>query len=86
MLVHEFITPKTSDVRHAANARDLERFVSRLSRGADDSIPVGQLQGPYVVPGMPLFENPPLYLLARYSATCGKASVLAREINVGRFG
>ena len=65
MLVHEFITPKTSDARHAANARDLERFVSRLSRGADDSISVGQLQGPYVVPGMPLFESPPALFIGK---------------------
>lgn len=58
MLVHEFITPKTSDARHAANARDLDRFVARLSRGTDDSVSAGDLRGPYVVPGMPLFQNP----------------------------
>ena len=48
MLVHEFITPATSDVNHARNASDLRLFLSRLSGHANRLVHDGELQGPFV--------------------------------------
>lgn len=63
LIVHEFITDATSDRRHKSNARDLGRFVSRLSAGAVSTIEPGKLAGPFTVLGAPLFDAPPsLYL------------------------
>ena len=47
MLVHEFITPATSDVKHARNASDLRMFLSRLSGHADRPVQDVELQGPF---------------------------------------
>jgi hypothetical protein len=58
MLVHEFITPATSDVKYARNASDLQVFLSRLSGRADRLVRDGELQGPFVFsryPGVELF-------------------------------
>lgn len=58
MLVHEFITPVTSDLKHARNASDLRSFLSRLSGCADMLVQDGALQGPFVLPhdaGIELF-------------------------------
>jgi hypothetical protein len=58
MLVHEFITPATSDVKHARNLSDLQVFLSRLSGRADRLVHDGELQGPFVFsryPGVELF-------------------------------
>jgi hypothetical protein len=63
LIVHEFITDATSDRRHKSNARDFDRFVSRLSAGAVSTIEPGKLAGPFTVLGAPLFDVPPsLYL------------------------
>jgi hypothetical protein len=62
-LVHEFLTTATRDNRHARNALDLDRFVGALSKGKISSISPGQLEGPFVVPGTPLFlKIPRLYI------------------------
>lgn len=58
MLVHEFITPATTDVKHARNASDLRLFLSRLSGCAHRDVADGELLGPYVFepyPGVELF-------------------------------
>jgi hypothetical protein len=58
MLVHEFVTKKTTDAKHVSNHRDLEAFVLRLSDGLLASVATDQLIGPFVVPGLPLFAKP----------------------------
>lgn len=55
LLVHEFVTSKTADNKHAANDRDLSRFVARLSHDPRASLQAGQLSGPFSVPSAPLF-------------------------------
>nr|WP_120800236.1 hypothetical protein [Thiocapsa rosea] len=58
MLVHEFITPATTDVKHARNAFDLRSFLSRLSGCTDMLVHDRGLQGPFVFsryPGVELF-------------------------------
>jgi hypothetical protein len=45
-LVHEFVTDKTVDKKHAANARDLDLFATRLTGGRITSIEPGALYGP----------------------------------------
>lgn len=62
LLVHEFITRKTNDEKHRANAADLNRFLHKLSNGAVRESGA-QLVGPFLVPGPPLLQKPPrLYL------------------------
>src|SRR3972149_1251541 len=58
-LVHEFRTRKTKDGNHAANARDLDAFVYRLSHGAVPQILPGKLHGPIQVPRSEMFPRVP---------------------------
>ena len=58
MLVHEFITPATTDVKHARNASDLRLFLSRLASCSQMNVADGELQGPFAFepyPGVELF-------------------------------
>ncbi|MEF8943675.1 MAG: hypothetical protein V5B78_12885 [Desulfohalobiaceae bacterium] len=57
MLVHEFITDKTDDGKHQANAADMDSFLRRLSAGKLYSMEPGKLFGPFLVPGYPLFSG-----------------------------
>lgn len=57
MLVHEFVTDKTPDEKHARNAGDLDAFLKRLSRGADRAPRSGEIRGPFNVPGAPLLTT-----------------------------
>ena len=59
LLVQEFVTPRTTDSRHAANADDLDRFLHRLSGGHFSKAAHGELLGPIAVPGTPLFPDAP---------------------------
>lgn len=47
MLVHEFVTPATSDAYHERNAADLARFLTRLSGKPLDTVLNGRLYGPF---------------------------------------
>jgi hypothetical protein len=63
MLVQEFMSDATDDDNHDTNARDLNRFVSRMSHGTITSVTTGQIVGPISVPGAPLFRsNVDLYI------------------------
>jgi hypothetical protein len=57
LLIHEFVTDKTSDEKHDQNARDLNHFVARLSHGAVTSVQPEYLYGPFTVPGVPLLST-----------------------------
>ncbi|MEQ1628600.1 MAG: hypothetical protein ABL965_14475 [Nitrospira sp.] len=57
LLIHEFVTDKTSDEKHDANAGDLNCFVARLSHGAVTSVQPEYLYGPFTVPGAPLLST-----------------------------
>lgn len=48
LIIHEFVTSKTQDRLHDANAADLDVFVDRLSRGQVSKIQAGELHGPLV--------------------------------------
>jgi hypothetical protein len=62
-VVHEFHTAKTSLRKLGENAKDLDRFVARLSRGSVQGLAPGVLAGPFVIPGEPLFpQQVKLYL------------------------
>lgn len=49
LAIHEFITTETEDEAHATNAKDLNVFVRRLSRGAISEVKPGTLYGPIVL-------------------------------------
>jgi hypothetical protein len=57
LLVHEFVTSKTDDENHRRNAKDLDRFVQRLSHDQEASVPGGSLVGPFTIPGRPLLNS-----------------------------
>jgi hypothetical protein len=62
-IVHEFITDKTKDAKHEANTLCLNQFANRITAGAVGQVTPGQLYGPLIVPGNPLFAAPPaLYI------------------------
>jgi hypothetical protein len=67
MLIHEFVTDKTSDDKHARNAADLDAFIKRLSHGTDRAPRSGEIRGPFLVPGAPL-------LVTKVSLYVGKVS------------
>lgn len=60
LVVHEFVTERTSDTRHAQNAADLDRFVHRLTEGAHASLAKGALIGPIMVHGNARLPRVPL--------------------------
>jgi hypothetical protein len=55
MVVHEFVTSKTSKRLLDRNQGDLEAFAARISGGAVTSVEDGRLYGPFQCPGEPLF-------------------------------
>lgn len=73
LLIHEFVTDKTSDEKHYANARDLNSFVARLSHGAVTSVQSEYLYGPFTVPGAPLLST-------KVNLFVGKATRVLRRI------
>ena len=57
VVVHEFRTELTAEEKPARNQRDLDRFLRRISRGEVAASAAGRLNGPFRVPGTPLFGN-----------------------------
>jgi hypothetical protein len=57
VLIHEFVSNKTSDERHAANSAALDAFVSRLTHGVVSHVGDGGIQGPFAVPNAMLFAG-----------------------------
>lgn len=65
LLVQEFCTKLTTEAKHAANGRDLNAFVTRLSHGQVSIVEPGVLYGPFTVPGARLFEAPPAIFIGK---------------------
>ena len=57
LLIHEFVTDATSDVKHLVNDADLGLWLSRLSRGRYLSVPKNTVVGPIDIPGSPLLSG-----------------------------
>lgn len=62
LIVHEFITDQTTDIRHANNVADLERFVRRLAGDQVSSVRGQSLLGPFSVPEASPFRGIPLLI------------------------
>lgn len=75
MLIHEFVTDKTTDNRHRRNANDLDAFVKCLSQGTVEKVGTGEIYGPVVVPGAPLLSS-------RVALYIGKVTKLLRNDDV----
>ena len=58
LIIHEFVTGKTTDQRHIDNAKDLNAFVCRLSDGEVTTVAEGTVRGPFELPGQPLIHSP----------------------------
>lgn len=65
LIVHEFVTAKTSAKRLAENHADLSLFVARLSAGSVTTVEPGVLYGPFALPGEPLFEEPAAFYIGK---------------------
>jgi hypothetical protein len=57
VLIHEFVSHKTTDERHNANSAALDAFVGRLTHGSVTHVRDGGLHGPFPVPNVPLFAG-----------------------------
>jgi uncharacterized protein DUF6946 len=70
LVVHEFVTNKTSATRHAKNAADYRAFLHRL--GGRDLKDQGaqSLLGPFHVPGAPLFSKPATLWIGKVVTQC----------------
>ncbi len=72
LIVHEFVTSKTSAKLLAENHADLSQFVARLSAGSVAAVESGVLYGPFVLPGEPLFEKPAAFYVGKAVRQLGK--------------
>jgi len=62
LVIHEFVTDKTSARNRVKNQSDLAAFIHRLAR-VPQAVDDGILCGPFSIPGAPLFKNtPPLFI------------------------
>ena len=52
VMIHEFVTPLTTDKKSRLKRLRLDQFVARLS-GRHDPLKPGTIQGPFKVPGNP---------------------------------
>jgi hypothetical protein len=65
MLVHEFVTDKTTDEKHAQNEADYAAFLHRVSGRRPSSPEMTRLLGPFKVPGAPMFGSPASLLVGK---------------------
>jgi hypothetical protein len=72
LVVHEFVTAKTKDERHAFNAKAYCDFLHRLQgeRLLDEE--ADGLAGPFKIPGAPNFSEAPPLLIGKVSTNCRK--------------
>ena len=60
LIIHEFVTDKTRDKRHAKNAEDYNRFLHRFTGKAISSDAAHGLVGPIALPNASPFRGVPL--------------------------
>jgi hypothetical protein len=60
LVIHEFVTSKTSAAKHQRNGADLQAFLQRL--GGAPAGPQFGLAGPFPVPGSEMFGKAPLFI------------------------
>lgn len=51
LMIHEFVTERTSDRRYADNAGDLDAFVRWVSGGGAEGVEAGTVCGAFELPG-----------------------------------
>ena len=57
LVVHEFVTDKTSDERHFENAKDYAAFLHRLGGQPPLADELTGINGFFSIPGAPLFDG-----------------------------
>lgn len=65
VIIHEFVTDQTRDLKHHRNAADLDAFVSKLSRGAVTSLAKDAVRGPFELPGHPVIDSPVRFYIGK---------------------
>jgi Domain of unknown function (DUF6946) len=71
LLIHEFRREGTeSERRRRQNATDLNAYLRRISSDEHAIMVEGQLAGPILVPGAPLFAVPPALYIGKISRAC----------------
>lgn len=69
LIVHEFVTDKTSDTRHGENAIDYDRFLHRFAGTPISNDVHHSLLGPFFVPDTSPFRGTPL-LIGKTVSNC----------------
>jgi len=57
MVIHEFVTPATTQEKREANSQDLDRFLARITRNRFEQLEHGRLVGPIHVPGSEMIPS-----------------------------
>jgi hypothetical protein len=65
MLVHEFVSDRTTSQNHQNNTADLDRFVNLMSHGAVPAVEPGVAAGPFEIPYAPLFNGTARLFIAK---------------------
>lgn len=72
LIIHEFITIKTSQRNLDGNAEDLAKFYQRISHQTAGQFKSGHLYGPISVPGEPLFGADSQFYIGKAVRRLGK--------------
>jgi len=70
MLIHEFVTPLTTDEKRAKNQEDYVKFLHRLSGECPTTSDIHKLLGPFSIPALPLFERSVPLLVGKATSDC----------------
>jgi len=70
MVIHEFLTDKTRDSKHAKNEQDYRAFVNRLTGVLSDAHEPTPRLGFFTVPGAPLFAGGSRLLIGKLLTDC----------------
>jgi len=73
LVIHEFVTDKTRDTRHAKNGHDYRAFLHRLTGVLPGEHEPTPQFGLFTVPGVPLFDSGSRLLIGKVVTNCRTA-------------
>lgn len=82
LVIHEFLTARTDDAKHARNDMAYRDFTSRLSGVCRYDTNMVGILGPFLVPGLPLFSRVPPLLIGKAITDCREGNAVGRRTGV----
>ncbi|HEY3383474.1 MAG TPA: hypothetical protein VGK32_17030 [Vicinamibacterales bacterium] len=73
LIIHQFVTSKTRDTKHAKNEQDYRAFVNRLTGVLPEAHDTTPRLGLFAVPGAPLFASGSRLLIGKIVTNCRPA-------------